>query len=76
MTLQDWLSKRILYYCEKKKISVNKLALNSLLTQSTVDSIIQGKSRNPQLKTLIKIATGLGISVSELLKDIPSNIAD
>lgn len=35
-----------------------------------VDNIELGYRKDPQLSTLIKIAKGLGISVSELLKDI------
>jgi len=76
MTLQKWLSQRILQLCLEKDISINKLAMLSELTQSTVDSIIQGKSRNPQIRTLIKIANGLEITISELLDNLPCDIVN
>ena len=40
------------------------------ITQSTVENIMSGKTKNPKLKTLHKLALGLGMTVSELL-DFP-----
>lgn len=37
------------------------------ITQSTVENIMSGKTKNPKLKTLHKLALGLGMTVSELL---------
>jgi len=76
MTLQKWLSQRIQSLCDEKDLSINRLALRSELTQSTVNSIIQGESKNPQLRTLIKIANGLDMPVSELLADLPGYIVN
>ena len=61
------ISKRILELCKKRKITINKLATMSGVTQSTVDSIIRGTTKNPKLKTLHKIAIGLSMTLSELL---------
>ena len=67
MTYSDAIRNRLKDLCEKRNISVNRLATLSGLTQSTVEYIMDGKSKNPQLITLHKLATGLGMTISELL---------
>jgi transcriptional regulator with XRE-family HTH domain len=67
MTYADVISGRILSLCEKRKITVNKLATLSGLTQSTINSILKGTTKSPQLKTLHIIASALGMTVSEFL---------
>ena len=67
MTLNEKVSNRIFYFCELKGISVNKLATLSGLTQSTVDSILKGKSKHPKLDTIKKICHGLGITLKDFL---------
>ena len=42
----------------------------SAITQSTVENLIKGKTKNPKLKTLHKLAVGLNMTVSNLL-DFP-----
>ena len=53
----------------EKDITVNKLASISCLTQSTVDSLVNGKSKNPKLLTIVRICDGLGITLSEFFDD-------
>lgn len=53
-----------------KKITTNKLATLAGITQSTVDNMMKGKTKNPKLKTLHKLAIGLNMTVSALL-DFP-----
>lgn len=67
MTYSDAVIKRLTELCDEKKITINKLATLSGITQSTVENIISGKTKNPKLKTLHKLALGLGMTVSELL---------
>ena len=43
---------RIRQLCEKKGISLNKLASMSGVRQSTLDNIVRGLTRNPRVKTL------------------------
>ena len=45
----------------ERGLSVNKLASISCLTQSTVDSLVNGKSKNPKLLTIVRICDGLNI---------------
>lgn len=70
MTYSDAVIKRLTALCAERDITVNKLATLSGITQSTVDNLMKGKTRNPKLKTLHKLAIGLGMTVSELL-DFP-----
>lgn len=70
MTYSDAIIKRLTQLCKEREITVNKLATLSGITQSTVDNLMTGKTRNPKLKTLHKLAVGLEMTVSELL-DFP-----
>lgn len=67
MTYSDAIIKRLTKLCADKNITINKLATLSGITQSTVDNLIKGKTKNPKLKTLHKLAIGLDMTVSELL---------
>ena len=66
MTYSDVIILRLTRLCKEKKITINKLATLSGITQSTVENIMSGKTKNPKLKTLHKLALGLGMTVSEL----------
>ena len=70
MTYSDAIVLRLRQLCKRRNITVNKLATLSGITQSTVEDLMAGKTRNPKLKTLHKIAIGLDMTVSELL-DFP-----
>ena len=56
---------RILYLCEEKRMTVNKLATESGVALSTVKNILYGKSRNPEIVTLKILCDGLGVSLTE-----------
>ena len=70
MTYSDIIIKRINDLCLENNITINKLATLSGITQSTVENIMNGKTKNPKLKTLHKLAIGLNMTISELL-DFP-----
>ena len=70
MTYSDAVIKRLTALCAERDITVNKLATLSGITQSTVDNLMKGKTRNPKLKTLHKPAIGLDMTVFQLL-DFP-----
>ena len=53
----------------ERGLSVNKLASISCLTQSTVDSLVNGKSKNPKLLTIVRICDGLNIKLCEFFND-------
>lgn len=70
MTYSDAIILRLRRLCQERRITVNKLATLSGITQSTVENLMAGKTRNPKLKTLHKIAVGLDMTLSALL-DFP-----
>lgn len=70
MTYSDAIIQRLNDLCKEQGISINRLATLSGITQSTVDNLIKGKTKNPKLKTLHKLAIGLNMTVSELI-DFP-----
>lgn len=70
MTYSDVIIKRLKSLCAQRGMTVNKLATRSGITQSTVENLMSGKTKNPKLKTLHKLASGLDMTVSELL-DFP-----
>ena len=69
MKMKDAVSNKILEILKERDITVNKLATISCLTQSTVDSLVNGKSKNPKLLTIVRICDGLGITLKEFFDD-------
>jgi transcriptional regulator with XRE-family HTH domain len=69
MDITAKIATRIIELCKENNITINKLADLSGLTQSTLDSIVNGKSRNPQIITIYKICNGLHISLAEFFSD-------
>lgn len=62
------LGKRIKAKREKKNLSQLRLAYKCEVAKSYISELENGK-RNPTVKTLIKIADTLGVTLGELFKD-------
>ena len=69
MKLSEAMSKKLLKICDERNISINKLATICLLTQSTVQNIIECNSSNPKLLTIVRICDGLGMTLEEFFSD-------
>ena len=69
MRLNKAIEEKITKILIERNITVNKLASMSCLTQSTVDSLINGKSKNSKLLTIVRICDGLGITLTEFFDD-------
>lgn len=69
MNIRNAVRQRILDLCESNNITVNGLALEAGLTQSTLNSIINTGSNNPTIVTIAKICDGLHISVRDFFND-------
>ena len=67
------LGQAILRIAERKQLTKCKVAKMSKIPQSTFSDIVTEKTQNPTLETLIKIANGLGVSVSELIMELEMN---
>lgn len=62
---------RILFLCNQKHMTINKLATASAVSPSTVKNILYGKSHNPGIVTIKMLCDGLGITLSEFF-DTPT----
>lgn len=60
---------RMLKYMGERNITQYRLAQLSNLPLSTVKSIMQRRTKGIELKTMIMLATGLGITPSEFIND-------
>ena len=67
MNYSEFYVYRIRELCEKQKISINRLATISGVKQSTLDNIMQGKTKNPGVKAIHKIANAFNMTLSEFL---------
>ena len=63
------VSEKLHKIMRERNISINKLANISCLTQSTVDSLVNGKSKNPKMLTIVRICDGLEIKLSDFFAD-------
>lgn len=70
MTSNEWIASKIKALCQDNNISINKLALSACITQSTLNSIVQGESKNPKISTLAKISNVFGLTLSQFLEGI------
>lgn len=67
MEYHELIGLRIKYLSRQRGISINKLAKMSDVPQSTISDIIHGRTKNPLLSNVHKIALGLGMTCSEFL---------
>lgn len=65
MTICEATSLRINELCRKKNISGYMASYLAGMPPSTFKSIINGKSKNPGIVNINKIADGLGITIRE-----------
>lgn len=63
----DVLIERITTLCKNRDITLNKLAEMSGVSQSTLDNLVNGKTFNPRVKTLHKVALAFGMTLAEFL---------
>lgn len=69
MKISEAVSKKILKLCEERNISINKLSNICCLTQSTVQDLVEQKSKNPKLLTIVRICEGLNLELDDFFKD-------
>lgn len=62
------LGQAITILAKEKKLSKYRIAKNAGIPQTTLSEIANSKNTNPTIDTLEKIARGIGISLSELMK--------
>ncbi len=69
MELREAVKLRIQNLCKKNNITINKLAMLSGISQSTVNSLIDGTSQNPKLLTILRLCFGLNMELKEFFDD-------
>ncbi len=69
MTIGEACRERILELCSKRDITVNKLAIISGVTQSTLNNIVSGRNNSATVSTIKKLCDGLDISIIEFFND-------
>lgn len=67
MNISQAVANRIKELLLKQGISLYKLERNACLSHDTVKSIMKGKAKGVNLKTIIAIADGFGMTISEFL---------
>jgi len=66
-TIVDVVVEKLNYYMGEQNLSQHKLAVQSGLPYSTVKAIMRKASKTIDFKTIIMLADGLGIHVSEFV---------
>ena len=64
------ISHRLNQLLAERDITANRVATIGEIRQSSLSDIINGKATDPRIGSLLKIAHGLGMSLTELL-DLP-----
>lgn len=59
---------RILELCRERKITINKLATISGVTQSTINNIVCGRNNSTTISTIKKLCDGLEITINDFFK--------
>ena len=65
MREQELLSARIEFYRKNQRLTYYKLASRSAIPLTTLMHIVNGSTKNPGIFTIIKICSGLNITVGE-----------
>ncbi|MBO5270135.1 MAG: helix-turn-helix transcriptional regulator [Clostridia bacterium] len=68
MNVGEATRRRILELCEEHRISVNKLATLSGITQSTLNNIVSGRNNSTTVSTVKKLCDGLDITIEEFFR--------
>ena len=69
MTISEAVISKILSICDERDYTINKLSTVCGITQSTIDNIINGNSKNPKLLTIVRMCDGLGITLYDFFND-------
>lgn len=62
------ISKAVSCFIKQKNLTKYRVAKNASMAETTLGEIANGKNNNPRLDTLEKVARGLGVTLSDLIK--------
>lgn len=69
----ELIAARLLQIIEDRNLTINRVATLAGMGQSSVNAIFRGASASPKIGTLRKIASGLDMSLIDLLDFPPYN---
>ena len=69
MDYSEIYRKRIRTLCEERGISINRLATMSGVSQSTLDNIMRGLSKNPNVRTMHKVANAFNMTLGQFIRN-------
>ncbi len=70
MNIGEATKLRIIELCEENKITINKLATVSGITQSTLSNIVSGRNNSTTISTIKKLCDGLDISIRDFFQSL------
>ena len=65
MTIQEAFKERITELCQEYNLTINGIAMKAGITQSTLNGLMSGTSKNPTLRTIYHICFGLNIELKD-----------
>ena len=65
MNISQAVAERILELCRERDITVNKLSTLSVVTQSTVNDIVNHRAKNIGIVTIKKLCDGLDMTITD-----------
>lgn len=69
MKIGEAVRERIKGLCAEHDITINKLAIISGITQSTLNNIVSGRNNSTTVATVQKICDGLDITILDFFND-------
>ncbi|MBQ1256439.1 MAG: helix-turn-helix transcriptional regulator [Clostridia bacterium] len=69
MNIGQAVRKRIIELCDKYGYTVNSLANQCGVTQSTVNNIVSGRNKSATISTIKKLCDGLDMTIQEFFDD-------
>lgn len=69
MNLSQAISKRVISLCYEKDMTVYELSKKSGVPRTTIKDIISGRSKNPGVLSIEKLAIGFSVSLCEFWND-------
>ena len=67
MNISQAISKRVMLLCYERDMTVYELSKRSGVPKTTIKDIISGRSKNPRIISIEKLANGFSMSISEFL---------
>ena len=63
MNISQAISKRVMLLCYEKDMTVYELSKRSGVPKTTIKDIISGRSKNPRIISIEKLANGFSMSI-------------